>query len=293
MSKKSDALGNDCPSGAKPSRASVGRLSLYLRRLESLLREGTTKVSSGLLGEALGVTDAQVRKDLAYLGNLGHPGIGYSAPELIAAIRRVLGIDRDWAAALVGVGNLARALLRYHGFVERGFRFVALFDADPAKVGQRIEGLEVHPLEAMPSVIAATGAELGVLTVPSEARRAWPRASSRPAFAGLLNFTPARAAFAARRQCRVRGPDRAARTARLSRATQRRRLTRPQRDNHRGVARPNVATTSGGGCPGDLFLDCLRIQLRERSFEIAVSQSPGTSVSCEGFSAATGDSCPS
>src|SRR5262245_49444459 len=89
---------------ARLSRASVGRLSLYLHRLEGLLREGTTKVSSSLLGEPLGVTDAQVRKDLASLGNLGHPGVGYSAAELIGAIRRALGIDREWRVALVGVG---------------------------------------------------------------------------------------------------------------------------------------------------------------------------------------------
>src|SRR5579871_6955743 len=169
MSTKDEAPGSEGASGAKPSRASVGRLSLYLRQLEILHRDGASKVSSSVLGESLGVTDAQVRKDLASLGNLGHPGIGYAAPELIAAIRRVLGIDRDWPTALIGVGNLARALLRYQGFVERGFHFVALFDADPAKVGQHVEGLEVHPLEAMSSVIAATGAELGVLTVPSEA----------------------------------------------------------------------------------------------------------------------------
>jgi redox-sensing transcriptional repressor len=168
----------------------VGRLSLYLRRLENLLREGTTKVSSRLLGEALGVTDAQVRKDLAYLGNLGHPGIGYAAPELIAAIRRALGIDRDWAAALVGVGNLARALLRYRGFAERGFRFVALFDADPSKVGQQLEGLEVHPLEAMSTIIAATGAELGVLTVPWEASQSVAESLIAAGVRGLLNFTP-------------------------------------------------------------------------------------------------------
>src|ERR671933_28457 len=137
----------------RPSRASVGRLSLYLRRLEGLLRDGTTRVSSGLLGEALGVTDAQVRKDLAYLGNLGQPGIGYDAPELVTAIRRALGIDREWPVALVGVGNLARALLHYTGFRESGFRIVALFDADPAKVGQRVEGLPVHAREEMPDVI--------------------------------------------------------------------------------------------------------------------------------------------
>ncbi|HWG45279.1 MAG TPA: redox-sensing transcriptional repressor Rex [Gemmataceae bacterium] len=190
MSKKGEAPKDDGAGGAKPSRASVGRLCLYLRRLETLLRDGTTKISSRLLGEAIGVTDAQVRKDLAYLGNLGHPGIGYAAPELIAAIRRVLGIDRDWAAALVGVGNLARALLRYQGFVERGFRFVALFDSDPAKVGQRVEDLEIHALEEMPAVIAATGAELGVLTVPSEASQSVAEALLAAGIRGLLNFTP-------------------------------------------------------------------------------------------------------
>src|SRR4051794_3410913 len=174
----------------RPSRATVGRLSLYLRRLESLLRDGTTKVSSGMLGEALGVTDAQVRKDLAHLGNLGHPGVGYAAPELVAAIRRALGIDRDWPTALVGVGNLARALLRYHGFVDRGFRIVALFDADPAKVGQRVDGLEVHPPERMGPVIAATGAELGILSVPSEAAQAVAEALVAAGVRGLLNFAP-------------------------------------------------------------------------------------------------------
>ena len=190
MSKKGELPGGEGASGAKPSRASVRRLSLYLRRLENLLREGTSKVSSGLLGEALGVSDAQVRKDLAYLGNLGHPGIGYAAAELIAAIRRALGIDRDWPTALVGVGNLARALLRYQGFIGRGFRFVALFDADPAKIATTIEGLLVHPLEAMPAVVAETKAELGVLTVPSEAAQSVAEALADAGIRGVLNFTP-------------------------------------------------------------------------------------------------------
>jgi redox-sensing transcriptional repressor len=190
MSKKDEGPGSEAASGAKPSRASVGRLSLYLRRLEMLQREGASKVSSRLLGEALGVTDAQVRKDLAYLGNLGHPGIGYAAPELIAAIRRALGIDRDWPTVLVGVGNLARALLRYQGFIERGFRFVALFDADPAKVGQAIEGLSVHALEEMPAVLSATKAELGVLTVPSQAAQSVAEALAAAGIRGVLNFTP-------------------------------------------------------------------------------------------------------
>ena len=191
MAKAGETAAETYGSEPRPSRASVGRLSLYLRRLEGLLREGTTKVSSGQLGEALGVGDAQVRKDLAYLGNLGHPGIGYAAPELTAAIRRALGIDREWAVALAGVGNLARALLHYHGFAARGFRVVALFDADPAKVGQRVEGLTVHGPESMPAVIAATGAEVGVLAVPAEPAQAVADALIAAGIRGLLNFAPA------------------------------------------------------------------------------------------------------
>src|SRR5688572_31595120 len=103
------------------SRASVNRFSLYLRHLELLQRDGIRKVSSGQLGDALGITDAQVRKDLACLGSLGHPGIGYVTEELIEAIRRLLGVDRTWRTALVGVGNLGRALLGYRGFEQRNF----------------------------------------------------------------------------------------------------------------------------------------------------------------------------
>ena len=172
------------------SCASVGRLSLYLRRLEGLLREGEARVSSSLLGKSLGITDTQVRKDLAALGSLGQPGIGYDVAELIIAIRSTLGIDREWAAALVGVGNLARALLRYHGFLERGFRIVALFDVDPAKVGKVVEGLTVHPPRRMSEVVAATGAELGVLTVPAETAQEVAEALIAAGVRGLLNFAP-------------------------------------------------------------------------------------------------------
>jgi redox-sensing transcriptional repressor len=191
MNKEGDASGRGANEAeSRLSRASVGRLSLYLRRLEILLREGTTKVSSGTLGEALGVTDAQVRKDLAYLGHLGHPGVGYAAPELIGAIRRALGVDREWLAALAGVGNLGRALLRYRGFADRGFRIVALFDADPAKIGQRVEGLEVHSPDAMAELLPALGVELGVLTTPAESAQASADAMTAAGVRGLLTFAP-------------------------------------------------------------------------------------------------------
>jgi redox-sensing transcriptional repressor len=175
----------------RPSRATVGRLSLYLRRLEGLQSQGVAKVSSHQLGQALGITDVQVRKDLTFLGNLGQPGIGYPTPELIAAIRRALGIDRVWGVALVGVGNLARALLRYKGFTQRGFRIVALFDTDPAKVSMRLDGLDVHAPEQMPAVVAATGAELGLIAVPSDAAQSVADILVSAGIRGLLNFAPA------------------------------------------------------------------------------------------------------
>jgi redox-sensing transcriptional repressor len=174
----------------RPSRASVGRLSLYLRHLEGLLREGTPTVSSSQLGEPLGVTDAQVRKDLAYLGHLGQAGIGYPIQELIAALRHALAVDRPWTAALVGVGNLARALLRYRGFQQRGFRIVALFDADPAKVGHEVDGLTIRGMSDIPSVVAATGADLGLITVPSEAAQPVADALVAAGIKGILNFAP-------------------------------------------------------------------------------------------------------
>jgi redox-sensing transcriptional repressor len=174
----------------RPSRASVGRLSLYLRHLESLLRDGTETVSSGQLGEPLGVTDAQVRKDLAYLGHLGQPGIGYPTQDLIAALRHALGVDRPWTAALVGVGNLARALLRYRGFQQRGFRIVALFDADPSKVGLEVDGLKIHAMSEISAVVAATRADLGMLTVPSESAQSVADALVAAGVKGILNFAP-------------------------------------------------------------------------------------------------------
>jgi redox-sensing transcriptional repressor len=172
------------------SRASVNRFSLYLRHLERLAAEGVQKISSSQLGEALGIHDAQVRKDLAYLGNLGQPGIGYHAHELIAALRHGLGIDRQWSAVVVGVGNLARALLRYRGFEQQGFKFVALFDADPQKIGQQLDGLVIHAPQAMAAIVAATQAELGVVAVPAEAAQTVADALVAAGIRGILNFAP-------------------------------------------------------------------------------------------------------
>lgn len=192
MSKHdADPTATPSPGGEpKLSRASVQRFSLYLRHLERWSLEGLQVVSSSQLGEALGVNDAQVRKDLAYLGSLGQPGIGYYTRELITALRHRLGVDRTWNAVVVGVGNLARALLRYRGFTQQGFQFVALFDADPHKVGQSVEGLEIYAPAKLSEVIAATKAELAVVAVPAETAQQVADALVAAGIRGILNFAP-------------------------------------------------------------------------------------------------------
>jgi redox-sensing transcriptional repressor len=169
----------------------VARLSLYLRRLEAFRAEGTAKVSSRQLATALGVGDAQVRRDLALLGGLGHPGIGYATVELIGAIRRTLGLNREWPVILVGVGNLARALLRYQGFRQQGFRIEAVFDCDPAKVGQAVEGRVIRSMDRLAETTAAVRAEIGILTVPSEAAQSVADRLIEVGIRGILNFAPA------------------------------------------------------------------------------------------------------
>jgi redox-sensing transcriptional repressor len=179
------------PSGEKLApKAVVGRVSLYLRQLESFQRQGHTTVSSSQLGAALTINNAQVRKDLAFFGQFGYPGIGYRIEELIVALRRILGIDREWPLALVGLGNLGRALLRYRGFRSRGFHVAALFDNDPQKIGKTHDGMVVEAIEAMPRVVAGRSITLAVLSVPAEAAQRVADQMVACGILGILNFAP-------------------------------------------------------------------------------------------------------
>lgn len=171
------------------SRAAALRLSLYLRCVAEWPADGD-KVSSSRIADAVGVSDAQVRRDLAALGHLGQRGVGYDARELAAAIRTALGIDRPWRAVLVGVGNLGRALLKYQGFRAQGFQIVGLFDSDPAKVGNEVEGLTVEPTAHLAERVTALQVELGVLTVPGETAHAVAEALVGAGVRGILNFAP-------------------------------------------------------------------------------------------------------
>jgi redox-sensing transcriptional repressor len=168
----------------------VNRLSLYLRELVRLLRDGHQTTSSNHVGNLLGFTDAQVRKDLAYFGHFGYPGIGYRCQELIDAIRRILGTDRVWPVAMVGVGNLGRALLGYKGFGQQNFRIVAAFDVDAGKLGEAIDGVPVYHLDKLAEVVRQQRIKLGMIVVPAAAAQTVADKLVAAGVEGVVNFAP-------------------------------------------------------------------------------------------------------
>lgn len=173
-------------------RPTVKRLSLYLRELESQDEHGKQTISSKELGATLGLTDAQVRKDLAFFGQFGHPGIGYKVSELIGQLRKILGTDRNWNAAIVGAGNIGRALMPYTRFRRKGFDIVAVFDADPAVHGQVIAGHKVRPMSDLPVLVRERNILIGIVAVPADGAQDVANALIKAGVKGILNFAPVR-----------------------------------------------------------------------------------------------------
>ena len=149
--------------GISVPQAVVSRLSLYLRELQQLLRNGSVTTSSTQLGRVLGFTDAQVRKDLAYFGQFGYPGLGYRCEELVGEIKSILGTDRHWPVGIVGIGNLGRALLGYRGFRQQGFAVAAAFDSDVSKVGQSITQINTMKQKEAVELLSITQPEISNL----------------------------------------------------------------------------------------------------------------------------------
>ena len=171
-------------------KAVVSRLSLYLRELQRLVREGSETTSSTQLGKTLGFTDAQVRKDLANFGQFGYPGIGYRCGELIEEIKKILGTNHLWPVALVGLGNLGRALLRYRGFRTQGFQITAAFETDDELVGDTVEGIEVFHLDRVSEVVSDRDIRLGIIAVPAENAQQVASKLAAAGVDGILNFAP-------------------------------------------------------------------------------------------------------
>ena len=133
---------------SKIPTATITRLSIYSRYLEALAQEGVKIIASDKLAQKCGINPAQIRKDLAYFGEFGIRGVGYFVKELLFEIKRILGLNKTWKMALVGIGNLGSALLAHQNFIRQGYQFVAVFDVDPAKVGRRLpSGQIIHHMD--------------------------------------------------------------------------------------------------------------------------------------------------
>lgn len=171
--------------------ASVARLPGYLRALTALADHGIASVSSDELARAAGVTSAMLRKDLSYLGSYGVRGVGYDVDRLAVEITAVLGLAHEWPVAIVGMGNLGRALAAYSGFAQRGFRPIAVLDADPALVGQEVAGLRIRPMADLPALVRDHGLAIGVIATPAEAAQAVAEALVAAGVRSILNFAPA------------------------------------------------------------------------------------------------------
>jgi redox-sensing transcriptional repressor len=178
------------PSDATVPKVVVSRLSLYLRELQRLETAGQATISSSQLGTLLGFSDAQVRKDLGFFGQFGYPGVGYRCDELIRAMRDILGTNQPWSVAMVGAGNLGQALLGYRGFGRQNFTIVAAFDADPAKVGQVVQGLRIQPVEELIDTIRDRGIRLGMIVVPAQRAQEAADRLVAAGVEGIVNFAP-------------------------------------------------------------------------------------------------------
>lgn len=179
-------------SAVRISDSTVRRLSSYYRILVHLREEGEATVSSFGLAGRVGVTPAQVRKDLSFFGHFGKRGTGYSVPQLESEIRSILGLDRRWRVCLVGAGNLAHALFAYKEFEREGFEIRAILDNNPGKIGQQWDPLTVEPVGMLGAVVKERSLEIGIITTPATAAQEVADLLIEAGILGILNFAPRR-----------------------------------------------------------------------------------------------------
>jgi redox-sensing transcriptional repressor len=177
-------------SGRHIPEATVARLPVYLRALLEVAELKTKTISSDRLADLAGVNAAKVRKDLSYLGSYGTRGVGYDVEYLLYQISRQLGLTQDWPVVIVGFGNLGHALSNYRGFPARGFRIVALFDADPSKVGQRVGDLDVRGMDDLDQVVQEENVAIGLITTPPQVAQEVADRLVEAGVTAVLNFAP-------------------------------------------------------------------------------------------------------
>ncbi len=170
--------------------ATVARLPVYLRALNTLADDGIRTCSSEELALAAGVNSAKLRKDLSYLGSYGTRGVGYDVDYLRYQIAREIGVTQDWPVVIVGIGNLGHALANYSGFRSRGFRVVALLDADATRHGEVVAGVDVRPFEDLEQIVESHGVAIGVIATPAGASQDVADRMVGCGITSILNFAP-------------------------------------------------------------------------------------------------------
>ncbi len=172
------------------SESTIHRLSLYCRALALLEKENYETVSSKELAKREKLTPAQVRKDLSFFGSFGTRGLGYPVNELKAKIASILGIDRVWKVALIGVGNIGSALVSYKEFMKQGFHIVRLFDNDQRKIGSNHKGIIVSDIANIETELAEAGIEIVILAVPATVAQYIVDDVVKAGVKAILNFAP-------------------------------------------------------------------------------------------------------
>lgn len=168
----------------------IGRLPVYLRALQRMAEAGLKTTSSQELGEHVGISAAQIRKDISQFGEFGKQGTGYSIEFLIEKLREILKVDRIWDVVVVGAGDLGHALAHYNGFQNRGFRVVAIFDNDKNKIGQHIGDFTIEDSATMSERIKALGVKIAMITVPASAAQEVADKLVQAGIKSILNYAP-------------------------------------------------------------------------------------------------------
>jgi redox-sensing transcriptional repressor len=168
----------------------VGRLPVYLRALQRMADNGLKTTSSQELGEHVGISAAQIRKDISQFGDFGKQGTGYSIAYLLDKLREILKVDRIWDVVLVGAGDMGHALANYQGFQNRGFRIVMIFDSDKEKVGQKIGDFVIEDAEKIVEKIKAAGVKMAMLTIPAAAAQGVADKLVQAGVKAILNYAP-------------------------------------------------------------------------------------------------------
>ena len=168
----------------------IGRLPVYLRALQRMSDMGLKTTSSQELGEHVGISAAQIRKDISQFGEFGKQGTGYSIEYLIGQLREILKVDRIWDVIVVGAGDMGHAVVNYQGFQDRGFHIVAIFDNDNEKVGQAIGKFTVESTESMSVRVKEMGVKVAMLAVPAAAAQDVADQLMQAGVRAFLNYAP-------------------------------------------------------------------------------------------------------